>query len=293
MGAPTRHRITDVDGAYLYCVDVTRKRAKNFWHGIKLLDPDRRRALCAVYAFSRVVDDIADSTLDAAVRTQALTALRRQLDHPDDDEVPELLALHHAARRYPVPLQAFHELLDGCEADLRGQTYATMDELVVYCRQVAGSIGRLTLGVFGTSDMTEASRHADALGVGLQLTNILRDVVEDRRSGRVYLPAAELERCSVTLDLGQDGELSDAPEDLELLVGSLACTALRWYRDGTRLLPLLDRRAAACCGALVGVYAALLHSIAADPLAVTRGRVSLPGWRKASVVVRSLLRPWP
>ncbi len=104
-----------------------------------------------------------------------------------------LVALADAAARFDIPLAAFGELIDGCAADVRGVSYQTFDDLLHYCRCVAGSIGRLSLGVFGTSDPQQAVPLADSLGVALQLTNILRDIREDYASGRVYLPAEDFD----------------------------------------------------------------------------------------------------
>ena len=111
-----------------------------------------------------------------------------------------LLALADTGRNFPVPMQAFGELIDGCVADVRGTSYQTFEDLLHYCRCVAGSIGRLSLGIFGTSgDPEEASRLADSLGVALQLTNILRDIREDYQNGRVYLPAEDLAKFDCAL----------------------------------------------------------------------------------------------
>ncbi|MEU6748830.1 squalene/phytoene synthase family protein [Spirillospora sp. NPDC046719] len=180
----------DAAGAYRHCEQVVRSQARNFSYGIRLLPPPKRRALSAVYAFARRIDDIGDDN-DAPpdARLAALAAERDRLAdpgaHPDD---PVLVALADAARRMPIPLEAFGELIDGCEADVRGASYDTFDDLLWYCRCVAGSIGRLSLGVFGTGDPRVARTRADALGVALQLTNILREEREDRLGGGVCLP---------------------------------------------------------------------------------------------------------
>ena len=115
------------------------------------------------------------------------------------------MALADAASRFDIPLAAFGELIDGCEADVRGTTYRTFDDLLHYCRCVAGSIGRLSLGVFGTADVATAAPLADALGVALQLTNILRDIREDYLGGRIYLPAEDFERFGCSLGNGALG----------------------------------------------------------------------------------------
>lgn len=278
----------EVELAYSFCAAVTRTQARNFWYGVRLLPPAKRRALCAVYAFARQVDDIADGDQPAEVKLVGLNRLREQLGQlatPRHD--PVLLALADAAARLPIPVAAFDELIDGCLADVYGQRYETFGELVGYCRQVAGSIGRLSLGVFGVEGRQEAAR-ADSLGVALQLTNILRDVVEDRRNGRVYLPAEDLKHCRIRLDLGPDGAVADCPAAFGRLVGIMAGRAERWYEQGFQLLPALDRRSAACCRAIAGIYHRLLQRIAANPGAVMRTRVSLSTSQKVVVAARCL-----
>ena len=173
-------------------------------------------------------------------------------------------------------------------ADVRGTSYQTFEDLLHYCRCVAGSIGRLSLGIFGTSgDPEVASRLADSLGVALQLTNILRDVREDYASGRVYLPAEDLAKfdCDPTA-LGPDNH-AQGPAFTKL-VEFEAERARDWYATGMQLLPMLDRRSAACTGAMAGIYRRLLDRIAAQPAAVLRGRMSLSAGEKAVVAVKAL-----
>ena len=279
----------DVAAAYERCEQITTEQARNFSYGIKLLPPEKRRSLSAVYAYARRVDDIGDGDQPAAERLAGLAGVREQLgrlDRPDGD--PVLTALADTALRTGLPIPAFHELVDGCEADVRGATYQTFDDLHHYCRCVAGSIGRLSLAVFGCADRSVAEPIADALGVALQLTNILRDVLEDRRNGRIYLPAEDLRRFGCTLDLDADGQFTDDPDLLTALVEFEAARAQDWYADGLRLLPMLDRRSRACTGAMAGIYHRLLGRFMARPWLVLRDRVSLPGWEKAVVAARSL-----
>lgn len=284
----------DVASAYTRCETITRNEARNFSYGIRLLPSPKRRALSAVYAFARRIDDLGDGDLpdeDKLTRLRevraALDALRRRPDEPPEED-PVLVALADAARRYPIPLTAFDELIEGCEADVRGARYETFDELLHYCECVAGSIGRLSTGVFNPRDPAEAPPFANALGVALQLTNILRDLREDRLSGRVYLPAADLERFGCTLDVDGSGEFRDPARQLTRLVRFEAQRAQRWYVEGLRLLPLLDRRSAACCAAMAGIYRRLLQRIAAEPETALRGRLSLTSWEKTAVAARSL-----
>ncbi|MFC0529688.1 presqualene diphosphate synthase HpnD [Phytohabitans kaempferiae] len=277
-----------LDAAYRACEEITRREARNFSYGIRLLPPEKRRALAAVYAMARRIDDVGDGSLPTERRQAELEHIRTALHRlpADDGGDPVLAALGDAATRLPIPMAAFDELIDGCLADVAGLRYRSPEALVWYCRCVAGSIGRLSLGVFGVSD-PGASGLADALGVGLQLTNILRDLVEDRVTGRVYLPAEDLERFGCGFHLAGH-RLTDPPERLAALVRFEAAWAERWYAEGLRLLPLLDRRSAACTAAMAGIYHRLLARIAADPLAVTRGRMSLPAPQKAWVAVRAL-----
>jgi phytoene synthase len=288
---------TDVRAAYRRCEEITWSQARNFSYGIRLLPPDKRHALAAVYAFARRIDDIGDGTLPAPEKLAALEEARAGVSAliagGADDRDPVLMALADAARRFDIPLAAFAELIDGCADDVRGVTYATFDDLLHYCRCVAGSIGRLSLGVFGTSDPGIAVPLADSLGVALQLTNILRDIREDYATGRVYLPAEDLARFGCALDT--DPATHPARSELTALVKFEADRARSWYAEGLTLMPLLDRRSAASAGAMAGIYFRLLEQIAASPAAVLTRRVSLSAREKAGVAVRSLaaaaLRP--
>jgi phytoene synthase len=277
-----------VADAYRECEAITKQQARNFYYGIRLLPAAKRNALCAVYAISRRIDDIGDGDLPLAEKTVALSALRASLRAtPTNDAV--LVALADAASRFPVPMGAFDELIDGVEMDLAGRTYQTFDELVTYCRCVAGSVGRLSLGVFGSRDDTVAPLYADQLGIALQQTNILRDIREDLMGGRVYLPQGELDEFGVQLALDERGALADKEGNLARLIDFSAERARRWYADGWRLMPLLDRRSAASTGAMSGIYRRLLDRISADPTAVYTQRMSLSGREKAGVAVRALL----
>jgi phytoene synthase len=283
----------DVEAAYALCEQITREQARNFSWGIRLLPAPKRRALSAVYAVARRIDDIGDGDLPGDEKLRQLAIARSGSTAPGEHlDDPVLLALDDAARRLPIPLDAFGELVDGCEMDVTGRSYDDLDQLVEYCRCVAGSIGRLSLGVFDPSptDRTGASELADALGVALQLTNILRDIREDLGNGRVYLPKRDLDLFGVTLSTLPDGTLDPQDGALAELVRFEAARAWGWYDRGLRLLDVLDRRSAACCAAMAGIYRELLGRIAADPGIVMRGRASLPARDKLRVAARSLVR---
>ncbi|MFB7423599.1 presqualene diphosphate synthase HpnD [Streptomyces hydrogenans] len=285
-----------VQAAYSYCEAVTGQQARNFAYGIRLLPADKRQAMSALYAFSRRVDDIGDGTLAPEEKHERLESTRALLDRvrkgdvAEDDTDPVAVALADSARRFPIPLEGLDELIDGVLMDVRGATYRTWDDLKVYCRCVAGAIGRLSLGVFGTqpgaADAERAAEYADTLGLALQLTNILRDVREDAGNGRTYLPAEDLARFGC-----QDGFGSATPPpgaDFAGLVHFEVRRARALFAEGYRLLPMLDRRSGACVAAMAGIYRRLLDRIERDPGAVLRGRVSLPGPEKAYVAVRGL-----
>ncbi len=278
----------DVEAAYRRCEEITSSEARNFSYGIRLLPTPKRQAMSALYALARRIDDIGDGTGPADERLSALARVREDVasalgDPGAVDGDPVLVALADTARRYPIPVPAIDELIQGCEADVVGTRYATIDELVGYCRKVAGTVGRLSLGVFGTSDPATAEPLADALGVALQLTNICRDIVEDRdQMGRIYLPSEDIERFDCRPDLS-------GPE--ESVIGLLLYESARaqvWYDQGLALLPMLDRRSRACTAAMAGIYRRLLDRIRRDPAAVLRSRLSLPPWEKAWVAARSL-----
>jgi 15-cis-phytoene synthase len=289
--------VMDVAAAYRHCEEITWSQARNFSYGIRLLPPDKRHALAAVYAFARRIDDIGDGTLPPADKLSALGEARASImavahggspgTGTDGSADLVLVALADTGRRFPVPLEAFGELIDGCEADVRGTTYTTFDDLRVYCRCVAGSIGRLSLGVFGTRDVATAAPLADALGVALQLTNILRDIREDYQDGRVYLPDEDFKRFGAELPPDLSGWPAADPKLVDL-VAFEAERARDWYARGLRLMPMLDRRSAACTGAMAGIYYRLLQTIAATPQLVLQRRVSLSPGQKAMVAVRSL-----
>ncbi|MCZ7456789.1 presqualene diphosphate synthase HpnD [Streptomyces sp. WMMC940] len=290
------HMSSPVRAAYSYCEAVTGTQARNFAYGIRLLPADKRQAMSALYAFSRRVDDIGDGLLGEAAKRDRLEGTRELLGRirdgavDEDDTDPVAVALADAAHRFPIPLDALDELIDGVLMDVRGETYETWDDLKVYCRCVAGAIGRLSLGVFGTlpgaRGAERASEYADTLGLALQLTNILRDVREDASNGRTYLPTDDLAKFGCTD--GFHRAIPPSGADFTGLVHFEVRRARGLFAEGYRLLPMLDRRSGACVAAMAGIYRRLLDRIERDPMAVLRGRVSLPGREKAYVAVRGL-----
>jgi len=273
----------EVRAAYEHCRTVARASGSSFYSGMRLLPADRRAELFAIYALARTIDDIADGPLPAEQKLEQLARVRHELAQIDEANGPVFVAVADAAKRRPIPLDAFAELVEGAELDARGQSIETFGELEHYCRCVAGSIGRLALGVFDVSDRATAASLADELGTALQLTNIVRDVRADEADGRVYLPREDLERfgCHVT-----DGRI-EGP--LELVLAFEAERALERLDRSIGLVKLLDRRSAACVIAMAGSYRLLLRRMAARPQLSMHGRVSLRPWEKGLVLARSVL----
>ena len=294
----------NADEAYAQCEQITWEQARNFAYGIRLLPPDKRRALAAVYAYARRIDDIGDGDLPAQEKTAQLEAARQQVKAlvakvkgdaqaaaALDDGDPVLVALADTGARFPTPLEAFEELIDGCLADVNQATYKTFDDLLWYCRCVAGSIGRLSLGIYGPTHPERQNKLADDLGVALQLTNILRDVREDFLNDRIYLPKEDLDKFGI--EFAPFGEPEPFPSEtmqarFANLVEFEANRAREWYGSGLRLLATIDRRSAACTGAMAGIYRRLLERIARNPYAVLEGRQSLPGSEKLLVAAEAL-----
>jgi phytoene synthase len=310
---PVSAGATHTQQAYEQCESLTRAAAGNFYYGIRLLPAPKRRAMCAVYAFARRVDDIADGTLapdEKLIRLEAAARALENLDPQDPD--PVMAALADASVRFDLPADALEDLIEGVRMDVRGVSYADFKELELYCRRVAGSIGRLCLAIFGTRRRRPgerpASEMADDLGVALQLANIARDLREDAERGRVYLAARDL----VRYHLHDDGPL-DAPAlqaltreasmaepamvagfeggDVGQLYALMRFYCLRsrdWFHRGIELVGLLDRRSAACVLAMAGIYWRLLGHIEERPDRALARRARLAKREKAWVAARAL-----
>jgi phytoene synthase len=288
-GLPPAPPITtgmDVEEAYRSCVRTTRHAAANFYYGISLLPRPKRWAMSAVYAFSRRVDDIGDGSLDDATKLAALAAERERVELLSESRIdvgdPVMIALADAHPRFELPLDALVSLIEGVELDVRGTTYETFDELVVYCRHVAGSIGRLCLAIFGAGNRETAWSLADDLGVAMQLTNILRDVREDGERGRIYLPREDL------LRFGVEDPATAPPHALAALIRFEASRNREWFTRGLALADLLDSRSSSCLLAMTGIYRGILERIERQPAEVLQRRISVPAWEKAWLAARSL-----
>jgi phytoene synthase len=247
-----------VEDAYSEVVRITRREARNFAWGIAVLPKPKRLAVAALYAFARRVDDIADDpSSPVEARRSGLEACRSAVEalpaRPNDDAV--LVALADATSRYPVPSRALLDLVSGGLMDAERSRYQSWGELREYCRCVAGSVGLACTAVYGPRDPSAAMPRAETLGLALQQINIMRDVAEDWRLGRVYLPEDERDRFGVTEADIAGGRVGSAWQALMEHQAGRADTLLR---EGLELLPLLDRRSALGVRSFAGIYRGLL-----------------------------------
>jgi phytoene synthase len=270
-----------VDEAYAEVERITRREARNFAYGIMVLPRPKRRAIAAIYAFARRVDDIADGDLPDAKKRARLEQLHTDLDQPGSD--PVLVALTDARSRYPIPAEALNALVDGGLQDTQQSRYASFAELHGYCRKVAGAVGIACVAVYGSDD----TQRAETLGVALQLINIVRDVREDWELGRVYLPQDELAAYGVTED---DLEAGRVTPHWQALMAFQASRARAYLQDGLELLDSLDSRSAACVGTFAGLYRATLDRIEARGFDVFDGSLRLSPLTKLRIVGAGFLR---
>jgi 15-cis-phytoene synthase len=271
-----------VDAAYAEVQRVTRKRARNFAYGIMVLPREKRRAISAIYAFARRVDDVADGDLPVEAKHAELDALRRALDEPPGDDAM-LVALADARVRFPIPVEALRRFVDGGLQDLEQSRYATFDELRGYCSKVAGAVGVACVAVYGSDDVGRA----ETLGIALQLINIIRDVREDWDLGRVYIPQDELASFGVSERDIAAGRPTDAWRALMTFQSE---RARAYLADGLGLLQTLDGRSSLCVSAFAGLYRATLERIEASGFDVFGGPPHLSALAKLRIVGGGLRR---
>lgn len=268
---------------------MVRRSGTSFFWGMRVLPPERRRAMYAVYAFCRAVDDIADEPGDPKVQQERLGAWREELDRLYEGRMPHdpvAVALQPAIRRFDLPKGEFEALIAGMEMDLHKRNVAPcMDDLLLYCRRVAGAVGLLSVRCFG-ADEPEAEELAIVLGEALQLTNILRDLGEDAADGRLYLPAELLDSQGIT---ARDPEAVLDDPRLPAVCRELAAMARQRYAEARRLIARCDRRRLKPAILMMASYEPLLDRLEASGWSDPRRRLSLPKWRKISLLLRHLL----
>ena len=284
--------------SYDHCRHVARSAASNFYYAFYMLPRTKRDALCAIYAFMRLVDDVSDSpqgsnssVSERALKRAALSRWRGLLDKcvaGDTHGHAILPAFADAIRRYRIPSRYFHDLISGAEMDLLEPQYATFAALQEYCYRVAGTVGLTCVHVFGFQD-PHALELAESLGIAFQLTNILRDIRPDLALGRVYIPAEDLARfgCSVA-----DLERGAVTPPVRELLRFEAERAWRFYREGVRLIGKVDADSRAALWALARIYSSLLARIEECDFDVFSERARLNSAEKARILLRARVGWW-
>jgi len=281
-------------GAYAACREIARREAKNFYYAFLALPLDRRNAICAIYAFMRQADDLAD---DESIPREER---RRRLDvwlaawHEASNGAPTIdpvfMAVRDATRRFSIPLSLLDELIAGVTLDLdhapggAPETYATFDDLYRYCYLVASVVGLVSIRIFGYRDL-RAEKLAEEVGIAFQLTNILRDIAEDAARNRVYLPLKNLAHHGVSLDALLHHPPATPPSRAEReLFAAIARLAEQYYARSRFLLPLIDPASRPALWILVSIYHALLRRIEHAKFDVFTRRASVPLWQKLAIL---------
>jgi phytoene synthase len=272
-----------LEKSYELCGQIARQTGKNFYYSFLVMPREKRAAMCAIYAFMRRSDDIADGAANPAIALDGLRRWREEVDaalNGGNASEPILPALADTVRRYGIPQRYFHDLLDGTEMDQTTTRYATFDELYKYCYRVASAVGLVVLPIFGYKDES-ALVPAEACGIAFQLTNILRDVKEDAQMGRIYLPQEDLHRFGVS----EDDILNARSTSQFLEMMKFETTRARGFYGKAR--PLVDMISADSRGTLavmMAIYGGILHKIEGRNFAVFGERIRLSTAEKLWIV---------
>lgn len=294
---------SQLNHAYAVCRGVARRSAKNFYYGFLVLPSEKRNALCAVYAFMRHADDIADDpAMDAGLKRQKLdewleSAKQVFSGRPTDD--PVLMALGDAQRRFKIPQDLFEKLVYGTCMDLDIPPASpeapavlcnTFDDLKQYCYYVASVVGLVCIHIFGYQDK-KAEFLAEDCGLAFQLTNIIRDIKEDASMGRIYIPEEDMSRSNLSAENFSAAAMAD-PAKAQQVRPALeyeAERARRYYESGKWLMELIEEDSRAALWVLVEIYSRLLNKIALRNYDVFTERVSLSTWEKLTVLARGFV----
>lgn len=278
---------SQLEASYRAAEAVARQRARNFYYSFVVLPPVKKRALCAVYSFMRFCDDISDGEDSVGRKRELLKRWRSQLDAATGGQSQGsaiLPAFRDTMHRFSIPPEYFHLIIDGAEMDLAISRYESFEDLYRYCFRVASAVGLVCIQIFGYSD-DRARKHAEECGIAFQLTNILRDIQEDARIGRIYLPAEDLRRFRYEPDELPRGVYDDR------FIGLMRYEADRvrgYYARAQSLLPLIEPACRPCLWAMMEIYGRLFKKIEGRRYRVFGGSIHLSGAEKAGIVFRAL-----
>ncbi len=271
--------------SYRHCQRIARRTGKNFYWSFLVMPAEKRRAMCAIYAFMRRSDDIADGAANPALATEGLRQWRATVDaalHGREANDPILPALADTVKRYRIEARYFHELLDGAEMDQTTTRYETFEELYRYCYHVASVVGLIVLPIFGYRDKA-ALAPAEACGIAFQLTNILRDVKEDAGLGRIYLPREDLKRFGV-----EEADImnSHATPQFLALMKFEAERARQYYERARPLLEMIEPDSRSTLAVMMAIYGGILDKIEEKHYAVFDERIRLSTAEKLWIVLK-------
>jgi len=271
-----------------YCQDKAAASGSSFYYSFLFLPPDKRRAITALYAFCREVDDVVDECSDANVARTTLNWWRAQVSeiYGGKPQHPVALALVPVVRQFNLAQQHLLEIIDGMEMDIDQPRYPDFKSLQLYCYRVASVVGLLTVEIFGYQDRGTLE-YAHDLGIAFQLTNIIRDVGEDARRNRIYLPMDELQQFGVT---AADILGARETENFHQLMAFQIERAQRYYRQALDHLPATDRKAQRTGLIMAAIYRTTLHEVAASGCHVLNERVSLTPLRKLWIAFKTWLK---
>ncbi len=271
-----------------YCQNKTQQSGSSFYYSFMFLSPERRRAITALYAFCREVDDVVDECSNETVAHTTLAWWRGQVAdiYSGQPQHPVALALVPLVKQFNLPQEHLLEIIDGMEMDLKQHQYADFKSLQLYCYRVASVVGLLAAEIFGYTDR-KTLKYAHDLGIALQLTNIIRDVGEDARRGRIYLPQDELAQFGV-----HTNDILDARETpaFQQLMAFQITRAHSYYDLALLELPAVDRKAQRTGLMMAEIYRATLAEVAHSGCHVLRERVSLPPLRKLWLALKTWLK---
>jgi phytoene synthase len=272
--------------SYALCETVARRQAANFYPAFRVLPAPQRRAMCALYAFLRIADDISDEPGEISVKQDRLDQWRAGLAQALDGDYTHAIypALHHTVSTYGIPSAYLSAALDGVAMDLAPVTYTTFGDLRRYCYHVASVVGLSCIHIWGFRG-ARAEEYAENAGIAFQLTNILRDLGEDAARQRVYLPREELDRFDYAPDRLQRGERDDC---FRTLMRFQIERARSYYEASWPLLPLLRPAGRAVFMVMARTYRALLDVMEQRDYDVFSSRIRVSRWRKICLTLQAL-----
>ena len=271
-----------------YCKQKTKESHSSFLTAFIFLSKEKREALTALYAFCREVDDIADECLDHEIASSKLNWWRDEIDRlfKDDPQHPVSKALHPFIERFNLSKNYFIEIIDGMEMDVKFNRYESFEQLQLYCYRVASCVGILSAHIFGYKNKNTLT-FAKNLGIALQLTNIIRDLGEDARRGRIYIPIDELKKLSVSEEEIISLKNSDK---IKKLVQNQVDRAIKFYSLAIKTLPAEDKKSQKIGLIMGNIYYVLLNEILKDsPEKILNQKTILPWFRKLRISILTML----